>query len=679
MLSLINILSRYAQKYHSLGLAVHPLGFGGKNPLADEWQKPPRLTVEELEQCFQARGDIITGLGFCSGHLSNGQCVLDFDSDWQHSLEHFLDSWPELTSTGLWSTAHARRQMILKIKNLPTEQTVTKFARGTGIIELRAGCMNNVLPPSFHSHCNKEYCQGDSYYEWLVDPDELEICEIEFNDLFGWLQDWGQVVEDGSKKEIPERPVTVGNIDRIIAAQELPRAIETVKRMIQTAKNGYKHGTLLRASGLLGGHVAVGVLERQKATDILRTEIDARRDVDDYDLAYKTIENGLDWGEKRPFTANKILTDKIEYAKQLNGDGTVIHLPTVTVETPESPHITFKPWVWSEFDSRPPKQWYVEGIAGPGDVVMFAGDSGCGKTMLVLDLAASAISSKLYAGRFVIPRPLKIAYCTAEGIGNLPMRFKAVRDIHNIPLSIIESQLFGYEGPIIPQFFLASNSEYSIEQFEADLKALNIEPDILFLDTLALAALGGNLEDNTEATAVLIRAKQFTNRTGIAVAFTHHNNREGSFRGAASLRDNVDGLFVARYDKDRDERKLLCKDDKWGKLKDGEEWPGLLYTLESHPVHSAPIVKWIGDYIPGHKQDELDFREELFEVLPMNAELSGDEIKAALKDLFAPGTIRNGLSRLVKNDELERTYLDSTKPASKFNPAKFRRTIKSMI
>jgi hypothetical protein len=106
---------------------------------------------------------------------------------------------------------------------------------------------------------------------------------------------------------------------------------------------------------------------------------------------------------------------------------------------------------------------------------------------------------------------------------------------------------------------------------------------------------------------------------------------------------------------------------------------GLLYTLESHSEYDAPIVKWLGEYVPGRKQDELDFREELFDVLPMDKELSGDEINAALKDLFAPGTIRNGLSRLVKNEELKRTYAEPDKAPSRSNPAKFRRTIKSMV
>ena len=680
MHSFTEILLQDALKYNNLGMAVHPLGYGGKNPLAEKWSEPPKLTADDLKLCFEKRGNIITGLGYCSGSMSNGLCTLDFDSGWQHSLEHFLDSWPELASTGLWATAHDRRQMIVKLNDLPDTYTITKFVRGDAIIELRCNGANNVLPPSFHSHCNKPYCTGDSYYEWLID--DPEFYPVDFRKLHDWLSAWGEIVEDGSKKEIPETPVLVGEIDRLIVANETPKRIETAQRMIRTAKDGNKYKAVLRASGLLGGCIPAGGISHERARNILKTEIDARSNVEDYDLAYRAIEAGLEWGSKRPFTAEKILTDKIEYARHQNGNETVIMLPSVTVETTEGPaeqRITFRPWVWNEFLSRPSVQWLIKDFITLGGISILAGDSGSGKTALSLDMAMCAILGKQYAGRFDIPEPLKVAYVTAEGIGNLPARIKAAIERHNVPMNVIESRFFGYDGPIIPQFFLSSDSEYSIEQFERDLKALNIEPDLLIVDTLALAAINGDLEKNFDTTAALVRARQFANRTNIAPLFTHHNNREGTFRGAASLRDNADGLFVARYDKERDERKLLCKDDKWGKLKDGEEWPGLLYALESHSTEPAPIVEWIGDYIPGRKQDELDFKEELLDVLPLNEELTGDEIKAALKDLFAPGTIRNGLSRMVKNKELERTYLDPSKPASRTNPAKFKRTIKSLI
>ena len=93
MQSLTDILSQYAQKYHSLGMAVHPLGFGGKNPLAEEWQKPPRLTIDELNCVFRNADNCYwPGLLFWVICLT-AYAVLDFDSDWQHSLEHFLDCW----------------------------------------------------------------------------------------------------------------------------------------------------------------------------------------------------------------------------------------------------------------------------------------------------------------------------------------------------------------------------------------------------------------------------------------------------------------------------------------------------------------------------------------------------------------------------------------------------------
>lgn len=681
MQSLSDILQQCAIKYNRLGMSVHPVGFGGKNPLVDEWQQPPRLSIDDLKLCFEKRGDIITGLGFCAGFMSDNLCVLDFDSDWQNSLDHFSHSWPELTNTAMCSTAHDRRQVALRIAGLPDSQTVTKFQRGNAIIELRGNACNCVLPPSFHSKCNRSYCTGDNYYEWLTDSDNLEFCEVEYSNLFDWLSDWGEVVED-SKKAIPENPVPIGNIDKMVAAQEVPKAIENAQKMIQNAQDGNKHFALLKASGLLGGYVAVGVLERDRAADILKEEIDKKPNVDDYKLAYKTIDSGLTWGEKRPFTAEKILTDKAEYAHSKNGNdtGIFVQLPKVKVEgdEPEAQQVTFKPWQWSEFLTRPPKKWHIKNVIGPGDIVVMAGDSGSGKTALVLDLAMCGVLGTQYADRFDIAQTLKIAYCTAEGIGNLPARVKAAKEQHSVPMAVIESQFFGYDGPIIPQFFLSPDSEYSIEQFERDLQTLSLQLNLLVVDTLALAAINGNLEDNTDMTKALIRARQFTNRTGIAVLFTHHNNREGTFRGAASLRDNSDGLFVARYDKERDERKLLCKDDKWGKLKDGEEWPGLLYTLETHSVEPAPIVKWLGDYVSG-QQNHKDICRDILELFTtMDTELKGENIQAALGDLYNPGSIKNGLTKLVKEKKLTRFYDEPDKPASKTNRPNFKKTIRAL-
>lgn len=574
MQSLADILLQSALKFNSLGMAVHPLGYGGKNPVVNEWSRPPKLTLEALKLCFEKRGDIITGLGFCSGHMSNGLCVLDFDSDWQHSLEHFLDSWPKLTSTGLWSTAHARRQMILKIKNLPDSQTVTKFERGKAIIELRCNGANNVLAPSFHARCTKPYCEGDSYYEWITDPDELEISVVEYNNLFSWLSDWGQVVEDGSKKEIPERPVMVGEIDRIIAAQELPRAIETVKRMIQTAKDNHKHNALLRAGGLLGGFVAVGVLERDKATSILRTEIDAKSNVDDYDLAYRTIENSLDWGEKRPFTAVKILSDKVEYANQQNGNrtSTTVLLPSIVLadDNLASPEII---WPHYNLDSglsaySKEVEWLIYGLWQRGSSGMTYGDGASGKTYLAIcKCLRLACGLPPLSSSYPHCDPKKVLYFVSEGRQEFFKRLLAAinglkligYDVNSIKELVNQNMII---VPEVPQLY-ASNAKRSIKSY---LEYWNIhgQPtiDYAVIDTLHRAAVGSDENSEKDANIILENVRWFIRETSAAIEIIHHSNKSGGYRGSSAYRNDVDVMIkvegIARaprtvtIDKERD-------------------------------------------------------------------------------------------------------------------------------
>lgn len=577
MQSFIDILLQFALKYNSLGMAIHPLGYGGKNPLATEWQQPPRLTVDELEQCFQSRSDIITGLGFCSGHMSNGLSVLDFDEDWYHSLEHFLDCWPDLTNTGLWSTAHDRRQLILKINNLPASQTVTKFERGGAIIELRCNGANNCLPPSFHARCNKPFCLSDSYYEWVSDPDDLEFSEIEFNDLWDWLSEWGQVVEDGSKEEIPERPVSVGNIDRMVAAQEAPKAIETARKMIQTSKDGYKRNTLLRASGLLGGYVSVGVLERKSAVALLRAAIDVKPNVASYDVAYEAIEAGLDWGERRPFTAGKILSDKIEYANQQNGNGagTTVLLPSIvllddSLDNDASPEII---WPHYNLDSGllaygKEVEWLIYGLWQQGSSGMTYGDGASGKTYLAISKCIRlACGLPPLSSSYPHCDPKKVLYFVSEGRQEFFKRLLAAinglslagHDVNSIKELVNQNMII---VPEVPQLY-ASNAKRSIKSY---LEYWNThgQPAIDFsvIDTLHRAAVGSDENSEKDANIILENVRWFSRETDAAIEFIHHSNKSGGYRGSSAYRNDVDVMIkvegIARaprtvtVDKERD-------------------------------------------------------------------------------------------------------------------------------
>ena len=71
------------------------------------------------------------------------------------------------------------------------------------------------------------------------------------------------------------------------------RALDITSTMIahtRAGKNGNKHDTLLSASNLLGGYVAIGMLTEKEAFDHILTEI-KKKSPDDLNLAKKTIKD----------------------------------------------------------------------------------------------------------------------------------------------------------------------------------------------------------------------------------------------------------------------------------------------------------------------------------------------------------------------------------------------------
>lgn len=70
-------------------------------------------------------------------------------------------------------------------------------------------------------------------------------------------------------------------------------------RMIDGARDGHKHETLIKASYLMGGYVASKFVREDDARKMLRDRIKAKRPAD-LELAYNTIEDGLEKGQTKP-------------------------------------------------------------------------------------------------------------------------------------------------------------------------------------------------------------------------------------------------------------------------------------------------------------------------------------------------------------------------------------------
>lgn len=73
-------------------------------------------------------------------------------------------------------------------------------------------------------------------------------------------------------------------------------------RMIRQCADGEKHATLLRASRLVGGYISAGRIEEEEAVRVIAREI-MKRDVDDEQLAMRTIREAIEVGKKDPIRA----------------------------------------------------------------------------------------------------------------------------------------------------------------------------------------------------------------------------------------------------------------------------------------------------------------------------------------------------------------------------------------
>jgi len=75
--------------------------------------------------------------------------------------------------------------------------------------------------------------------------------------------------------------------------------INIASRLIRLCEDGEKHSTLLRAARFCGGLIAAGRAEEDEAIRVLTREI-MKREVDDEQLALRTIRDGIEAGKLRP-------------------------------------------------------------------------------------------------------------------------------------------------------------------------------------------------------------------------------------------------------------------------------------------------------------------------------------------------------------------------------------------
>lgn len=303
----------------------------------------------------------------------------------------------------------------------------------------------------------------------------------------------------------------------------------------------------------------------------------------------------------------------------------------------------FRVYTIEELRNEPEPEYLVEGLLKPGDLAFFYGAPGSGKSFALIDLAvALAKGEGKWANRFDVTRKAKSLYCTGEGQSSLILRFDAAIEAHELPSTEAPQLLVAKE---VPQLFEGDDAG-----FHAFIETCcGAAIDLLIIDTLALAIVGGDENVQRDAGIVVAKVKRIQQEVGCAVLIAHHASKTGVFRGSTA--------FVGAAD-------LILKFEECGgtygmeasKVKDAERFSGVRFRLsQSFTNNKWMSIEWLASASP-----EPDARKaahaEMISVLFAHARSEEDamtfkQIQARMQLQVPATTLREWLYK-AKNDPL---------------------------
>ena len=226
-----------------------------------------------------------------------------------------------------------------------------------------------------------------------------------------------------------------------------------------------------------------------------------------------------------------------------------------------------QPYAWSELHLLPKRKALIKGLLDCGAMSIVYGESNCGKTFLVLDLAAHITRGTDWRG--MRTRQGAVVYIAAEGGLGLEERLTAFRAYHEI----------GDYPPlyVIPASIDLCSHENDLGELTAEIKCIGraiekpdyiqhcqkccfcqepapvckncghvyysqIHVSVVVIDTLSRAMAGGNENASEDMTAFIKNCDKIREQTGAHVMVIHHSGKDTAkgARGHSALRAAVD-------------------------------------------------------------------------------------------------------------------------------------------
>lgn len=176
----------------------------------------------------------------------------------------------------------------------------------------------------------------------------------------------------------------------------------------------------------------------------------------------------------------------------------------------------------------PSAPYRIKGLVHDGDFSVVYGQSGSGKTFLVLYLAQKMATGRDVFGRRV--RPSRVALFALEGASGLAKRLAAIQAAHGAAenLYVHREPLTLFRNKDVVREVIAAIKEY--------------RADVVIFDTLSRTMSGANENSPEDMTHMVGIFGQIQAETGAHVMLVHHSGKNETLgaRGHSSLRAAVD-------------------------------------------------------------------------------------------------------------------------------------------
>lgn len=184
----------------------------------------------------------------------------------------------------------------------------------------------------------------------------------------------------------------------------------------------------------------------------------------------------------------------------------------------------------SKYRDMPPTKYIVDGLLEHGGLVSVIGDSGVGKSAVVLDMAASIVAGKDWKGRKTIQCP--VLYVAGEGVSGAVDRLHAWEREHNC--YVLEDNFY-----LVEEAVMFGGRTDAWAYLAREVRRLGV--GLVIFDTLARMSSGLDENSATDMGSAITIFDRLKKTTGAGVLYVHHTTRGTSHgRGTTALRGALD-------------------------------------------------------------------------------------------------------------------------------------------